>query len=151
MSNTTKQFSEYDGQQALQASLNDADKTFSVSGFISNKVGNTITRTIVSTTVEDYRFFDIVHTLTGTSTSTFPQVTGLNTTSGLIIGQYVFNVNFPANTTILSIDSPSQITLSASASGSGSSTFQFANLLYLLEITYDDSSHDNINMVQRLA
>jgi hypothetical protein len=151
MANTTKEFSEYDGQQTLQASLNDADKTFGVSGFISNKVGNTITRTIVSSTVEDYRFFDTIAMLSGTIASGFPQITGINTTSGLVPGQYVLNPNFPQNTTILSVDSQSQVTLSANATGTGTFTFAFANLLYLLEITYDDSTHDNVNMVQRLA
>jgi hypothetical protein len=151
MPNTTKLFSEFDGQQTLQASLNDADKTFGVSGFVSGKVGHTITRTIVSTTVDDYRFLDIIDTFTGTSSSGMAQVKNIISTVGLLPGQYVFNANFPVNTTILTVDSPSQVTLSNTASASTSSSFQFANLLYLLEITYDDSAHDNVNMVQRLV
>jgi hypothetical protein len=58
MANTTKPFSERDGQQTLQASFNDVNSTLEVDGFIVGRVGRRITRTLVNPTTEDYSFFD---------------------------------------------------------------------------------------------
>lgn len=152
MANSTKPLSERDAGQVLQAAFNDNEKSISVTSFASSKVGATITRTVVSGTVDDYRYLDVVFTQTGDTSSGSPVVVGLsNVLNGdLQVGQYVLGSNIPANTVILSLDSESQITLSGNASSSTSTSLQFANLLYLLEITYDNSNHDNVNMTQRL-
>lgn len=153
MANSTKTLSERDSGQVLQAAFNDNEKSLSVTSFAASKVGATITRTIVSSTVDDFRYLDVVATQTG-STHSNAVITGLSNllspNSQIVVGQYVFGANIPANTTVLSVDSETQVTLTNNASSSISTSLQFANLLYLLEITYDDSSHDNVNMVQRL-
>jgi len=60
MSDTTKQFSQRDPGQTLQASFNDSDSTLSVNGFLVGKVGRRIDVTITTTTIandtENYAF-----------------------------------------------------------------------------------------------
>lgn len=58
----------------------------------------------------------------GTHTSGAPQVTGLASTTGLVAGMPVSGTKIPSSTTILSVDSSSQITLSQNASSNGSAT-----------------------------
>lgn len=59
---------------------------------------------------------------TGTRTNASPIITGLSSTTHMRVGYYAFGTGIAAGTTILSIDSSSQITLSGNASSSGSST-----------------------------
>jgi len=63
---------------------------------------------------------------TGTLTAGSAVVTGLSDTSQLIVGMAVSGTGVPASTTILSVDSSTQITMSqnATASGAQSLTFQ---------------------------
>lgn len=152
MASTTssKTLSERDPGQTLQAAFNDNDKSLSVSSYVVSKVGAKITRTISSSTVDDFRYLDVTFTKSGTENGT-AVITGLTQVRDHVqVGMYVFGTNIPANTTVLSIDSDTQVTLTASASSSGSDTLQFANLLYLLRVTYDDSAHDNVNIVERI-
>lgn len=149
MSDTTKQLSNLDANQVLKQSANN-DGTLGVNGFLAGKVGHKLTRTVVSSTVDDFRFFDIIVTKQGTITSGSAIISNLETTKSLVVGQYVFNSNIPANTTILSIDGPSQVTLSANATGSASTNLKFANLLQRLQITYSNSAHDDINEAERM-
>lgn len=58
----------------------------------------------------------------GTRTSASAIITGLASTSQLAAGYYVFGTGIASGTTIVSVDSGTQITLSATASSSGTST-----------------------------
>jgi len=67
------------------------------------------------TTLNDYPI-----ALTGTTTINSPTVTAVSpNTTGLAAGMSVVSPNFPVGTTILTVISPSQLTLSANASASG--------------------------------
>lgn len=58
----------------------------------------------------------------GTRTNTSKVITGLGQTAGLAIGMPVEGTGIPGSTTIQSVDSSSQITLSQNASSSGTNT-----------------------------
>jgi hypothetical protein len=51
MSETQKPLSNRDYQQTLRASFNDSDKTLSVSGFLTGKVGHKVELSIATTNV----------------------------------------------------------------------------------------------------
>lgn len=150
MSDTTKHMSEKDFQQTLKASFNDSDKSLTTSGFVSAKIGHKITRTVVDATNDDYRYFDIVNTESGTTANTSPIITGLSHTFDLTVGQYVFGAGIPINTKIFSIDSPSQVTLDQNATASATVSLQFANLLYRFRVTFNNASHDEVDASERL-
>jgi len=57
--------------------------------------------------------------ITGTESPGSPVITGIASTAGMSAGQMVAGVGLPANTVIQTVDSESQITISASAAGSG--------------------------------
>lgn len=64
--------------------------------------------------------------LTGTLTTNSPIVTGLSSTSGLVAGRYaVTGTYITQGARILSIDSPTQVTLTETATGSGSQSITF--------------------------
>ncbi len=63
-----------------------------------------------------------IFTFTGTTSIGSGIVTLVSNTLGLIVGQKVTGTGIPASTTIASIDSATQITLSAHATGAGSIT-----------------------------
>lgn len=56
---------------------------------------------------------------TGTRTNSSPIITSIASTANMKVGYYVFGTGFSAGTTILTIDSPTQITVSNSAGSSG--------------------------------
>lgn len=149
MSETTKTLSEKDYAQVIQKSANN-DGTLGVNGFLAGKIGHKFTRTTVSSTIEDFRFLDVVSTKTGTTSITSPIITGLPSTLDLKIGQYVYGIGIPANAKILTIDSSTQVTLDQNATASGSISLKFANLLQNLRITYDNSTHDNVDDAERI-
>lgn len=64
--------------------------------------------------------------LNGTLTNASAVVTAISSTDGMITGRGVTGTGVPANTTILSIDSATQITLSANATASGVNALTFA-------------------------
>jgi hypothetical protein len=64
-------------------------------------------------------------TLNGTTT-----VTALTNTGIMSVGQSVTGTNIPANTTITSIDSPTQIHISNAATGSGTFSLSFSTPLF---------------------
>lgn len=68
---------------------------------------------------------NITTTQTGTVTNGTPTVTGLLSTSTFRSGMAVEGTNIPAGTTILTVDSSTQITLSANATGGGSVSIKF--------------------------
>lgn len=148
---STKPFSEFDANQVLQKAASN-DSTLAVNGFVNNKVGHKITRTIISSTIDDMRFLDVIQTKTGTTSNgsaviAFPNVNLLDFAK---VGQYVFGAGIPANATVLSVDSNTQITISANATASASVSIKFANLLCRLRIEYSDASHTDTNDVERL-
>jgi hypothetical protein len=65
-------------------------------------------------------------TRTGTTTSGSAIVTGLSTTSDLTLGQPITGTGIPGGTTLLSIDSGTQIHLSANATATGTPTIHFS-------------------------
>lgn len=70
--------------------------------------------------------------LTGTLTTGSPVVTTISSTSRLRVGYKVSGIGISAGTTILSINSATQITLSANATASGSQTLAFQQYNTLL-------------------
>lgn len=80
--------------------------------------GSTISTTTYSTL---YSVMSIASS--GTRTSSSPTVTSIPSTANFRVGYYVFGAGIASGTTILSIDSASQITLSGNASSSGTSAF----------------------------
>lgn len=62
-------------------------------------------------------------TTSGTRSNGSPTVTSIPDTTNLRAGYYVFGTGIASGTTILSVDSSTQITLSGNASSSGSSSF----------------------------
>lgn len=77
----------------------------------------------ISTTTYSGLFAVMAITTSGTRTSGSPIITSISSTSTFRVGYYVFGTGIAAGTTIASIDSASQITLSGNASSSGTSTF----------------------------
>lgn len=151
--NSSKIISDYSGDQVLRKAANNEDGSISVSGFVASKVGAKVTLTIVqsSPAIDDYRYFDVVQTQTGTTSSGFPTVTGFtNAQIDFTVGQYLFGTGIPENTTVLSIDSNSQITMSANATASGSTSIKFANLLYRIRLQFDDADRTNLLDAERL-
>ena len=71
------------------------------------------------------RQMSITTTQTGTTSNGSAVVTLLTNTNYLCPGQTVTGTNIPANTTIFSVDSPTQITLNHTATGSGNVTLTF--------------------------
>jgi len=150
---TSKPLSEKDFGQVLQKAANNNDGTIGTSGFAALKVGHKVYRDIVQTTpaIDDFYSLDIVKTQNITTTNLSAVVTGLtNAQVDLKVGQYVFSVNVPVLTQILSIDGPDQITLTAAATASGSVSTKFANLLIRLRVEYDDAARSNVDSVERL-
>lgn len=160
MANTTsKPFNELDGNQILQKIANSQNGTIATGGFVYSKEGHTVTRTTIQVSphyIEDFRELDVVQSESATVASGSPIITGLtDATIKYSVGQYVFatDLNYaaiPKNATILSIDSDTQVTLSANATASGSMTLQFANLLTRVRVRYDDNLKTNIEFTQRL-
>ncbi len=59
-------------------------------------------------------------TTTGTTVSMSPVITAIPSTTNMTAGQEISGTNVPAGSTIVSVDSATQITISANATGSGS-------------------------------
>ena len=79
--------------------------------------GSTISRT----TYADL-FSAVTVQQSGVRTSGSPVITGLSSTTNVKVGYYVSGSGIPLATTVLSVDSGTQITLSANATSSGTST-----------------------------
>jgi len=59
MANTSKAPTLQDHQQTLEAAFNDSDKSYTVSGFVSAKVGHKVLVTYPSASTEQYEFLDV--------------------------------------------------------------------------------------------
>lgn len=71
-----------------------------------------------------------IYTLTGTLTSGSAVVTGLSSTQYLLAGMPAVHSSLPAGTTISTIDSDTQVTLSANATASGAVSLVFGLALW---------------------
>lgn len=78
---------------------------------------------VISTTTYSGLFAVMSITSTGTRTSGNATVTGIPSTTGFKAGYYIFGTGISAGTTILSVDSSVQVTLSGPAGSSGTSAF----------------------------
>lgn len=78
---------------------------------------------VISTTTYSALYGAMSLTTSGTRTNGSPTVTSIPDTSTFKAGYYVFGVGIASGTTILSVDSSTQITLSANASSPSSSSF----------------------------
>jgi hypothetical protein len=83
-------------------------------------------------------------TKTGTITNGSSVVTGLPNNTGLRVGMRVVGTGIPANTTIVSIDSNTQITLSNPATSSGTVSLEFQDRITIAGVDYWAGSSMNI-------
>jgi hypothetical protein len=58
MSDSTKRPSEFDQTQIIQRVYNSEEKTLAVGSFVAGKLGHKIQRNAISSTVEDYEYYD---------------------------------------------------------------------------------------------
>lgn len=143
---SSKSLSQKDGMQVLRAAFNDNDMTISTSGFLDGKVGHRLKTKIVTAVIDENLFFDTVSSDSSTFTNGSAVVIVPDTVN-FKVGQYVLlpvgESGIPDDTTILSIDSSTQITMSANFTAStGSYELHVANLLKRLRLYYNNSSHD---------
>lgn len=78
---------------------------------------------VISTSTYSALYGAMSITTSGTRSNGSPIVTSIPDTSTFRVGYYVFGTGIATGTTILSVDSATQITLSGNASSSGSSSF----------------------------
>lgn len=88
---------------------------------LPNTIDNIITTTIGVSAVNNPAF---TATTPGTITNTSPVITGIASTAGMRKGMNLKSASgfFPAGTTVLSVDSPTQITASVNATGGAPTT-----------------------------
>lgn len=151
---TSKQMSQKDQDQILRTAFNDNDGTISTSGFVDGKVGHRIKTQAVSSTIDESYYFDEVNTQDCDFTMGSPTVVVENTID-FEVGQYVLldvgTDGIPDGTTVLSIDSNTQITMSANFTGATNTyTGHFANLLKRIRIRYNNASHEILLDVARV-
>ena len=58
MADSKKPMTERDANQVLKLAFNDVDKSLSTAGFVVRKLGHKIEKVNVSSTVEDYNYYD---------------------------------------------------------------------------------------------
>lgn len=147
---TNKRLSGLDANQVLQSAYQNTGQ-LTTGGFATAEAGNRIERQLSSSTVETYYYLDKAANFTGTLTSGSAIVTGLPETHNITVGMQVRGVGL-ANftTTVLSIDSSSQITLNSNASISGAQSLTFYDLLCKLVVTYETSALENIVSAERV-
>lgn len=78
---------------------------------------------VISTSTYSGLFAVMSITTSGTRSSGSPVVTSIASTASFKVGYYVFGTGISAGTTIISIDSATQITLSNNAASSGTASF----------------------------
>jgi hypothetical protein len=76
----------------------------------------------ISTTTYAALYTAVTIQQTGTRVNGLAVITGLASTANIKVGYYVFGTGISSGTTVLSVDSPNQITMSGNASSSGSAT-----------------------------
>lgn len=88
----------------------------------------------------------VTTTKSSTTTSTSAVVT-MGSTTGLTAGMVVTGTGIPASTTILSVDSSTQITLSANATATGTPTLTFTDPVWGLATVIWDSTRGSFDFV----
>ncbi|MCY2975946.1 MAG: autotransporter-associated beta strand repeat-containing protein [Planctomycetota bacterium] len=81
-----------------------------------------ISANVAAGTNQTWTVSDAPVELTGTSTTNLSPIVSVSSTTGLTRGMPITGTNIPANATILSVDSATQITLSANASATATGT-----------------------------
>lgn len=152
---SSKSLSQKDSGQILRAAFNDNDMTLSTSGFLDGKVGHRLKTKTVSATVDENLFFDEVYVESVSFTNGSAVVT-VPDTINFKVGQYLLldvgTAGIPDDTTILSIDSSTQITMSASFTAStGTYTLHSANLVKRIRLAYNNSTHDLLLDAARIS
>lgn len=112
-------------QYQLAASYSFAGAGVATLEFISVNIGQVLvianTIDIIASPIVGWSAaINIIFTTTqaGTTSSGFPQITGLSNTSGMTAGMDVSGVGVPSGATVLSVDSSSQITMDVNATAS---------------------------------
>ena len=83
-------------------------------------------------------FPNLAGTLANTGAGGVGVITGLSSTTGIAAKTfYVTGTNVPANTTVASVDSGTQVTLTQAGTGTGAGTFTFAKSDYALPSDYN--------------
>ncbi len=88
--------------------------------------------------------------LTGTTTGAAATVTGLPSTSYLFAGMSAVCANFPPSTTVVSVDSASQVTLSTLATASGSAPVFFGPAVWVDNNAYRGTAPGAFSATTRL-
>lgn len=87
---------------------------------------------------KEYTFTTEFLSTTGTTTAASPIITGLASTAGLVVDTWgVSSGAFQSGTRILSIDSPTQVTMSNAALSSGTGGIIFGKIAYNLPSDFD--------------
>ena len=58
MANSTKPMASEDANQALRFAFDATDRTLTTGSFVSSKIGHKVVRNVISSTVDDYEFYD---------------------------------------------------------------------------------------------
>lgn len=85
---------------------------------------------------------------TGTLTSGTPVVTGLKRTTDIAVGLYVYGTGIDPETTVLSVDSVSQITLTKNATANGPSSLVMTSAspcVFWNQVSAQKDIHDIVN------
>jgi hypothetical protein len=82
----------------------------------------------------------IATTFTGTTTSGSAVVTSVSSTSGLYIGQLLSGTGIAAGTRILSIDSGTQITMTANATANGTPTITRSHMAKIIDADFPSTA-----------
>ena len=88
---------------------------------------------------------------TGTTSSTFATVTGISTTAGMAVGQQISGAGIPAGTTVQSVDSTTQVTMSANATASASVSIQVNTVPVVTGVNEENDTQYKIRAAQSFA
>lgn len=103
------------GTSAFTGMIADFPAPFAPTGWLE------LDGSIISTATYSGLFAVLSATTSGTRTNGSPIITSIPSTTGYVAGYYVFGTGFASGLTILSVDSPTQITLTGNAGSSGTS------------------------------
>lgn len=152
---SSKSLSQKDGMQVLRAAFNDNDMTIGTSGFLDAKVGHRILTKTISVTLDENIFLDEVAVDTAGFTNGSAIVTVPNTIN-FKVGQFLLldigTAGISIDVSIVSIDSPTQITMSATFTNTtGSYSLHVANLIKRIRLFYNNAAHDILLDAGRVA
>ena len=87
---------------------------------------------------KEYRFYTEAYSYTGTTTNNSYQITGLSSTAGLDNTFMVTGDGIQQDTTIVSVDSPTQVTVNQKAASTQTGTLTFGKTKYSLPPDYEN-------------